>query len=104
MPRQPKIPFNPEMLDEFNKWRESQNLPPVIPAYKKQLYSIYISPEAFIGLNSLARNLRYFFGDKTSVSAFLEALGLGTITVVSHDQHHSPGIPTSAHNESDDES
>lgn len=62
-------------LDEFNNWRGSRGLKPVVATYKKITHTIYISKIASKNLKLIAKNLGHTRGDNGSISALMEAIG-----------------------------
>lgn len=69
-----------DALKEFNEWRMSRGLPPVIPRggdIARRGRSLYLSDDAHDGLQALA----LMYTGRKNPSAFCEMLGLGILHI-----------------------
>ena len=78
MPNNKRFQATSEEVAAFNKWRESQGLPPLplIEARKEQTF--FLSDTAFLGLLATAQHFGYTpvrKGDRSTIASFLEDLG-----------------------------
>lgn len=71
-----------EELEEFNKWREKHGLPKLRRNYRKKIRTFYLSEESYTGLKFLAQQYKFLYGGTTSVSAFIESIGLFELLVI----------------------
>lgn len=69
-------------FSEYDRWRESQGLPRVVPRYaNKRMRSVNLSDEAYAGLQMLSERMNIEGPHGKSVSSLIEAIGLGMLRV-----------------------
>ena len=68
--------------DEFNKWRERQGLKPIGRNYRKKPRTVFLSDEAYAGLQFVTDQYGVRWGSMRSVSGLLEKIGLFELIVL----------------------